>query len=88
MKEKECFGILQSVFPLGVEGLREVPQGCFECPSRVACVRSALSTPEGVRMRAARVDRLASKGMMGRLDRWSRKKELSRLSREERKKRK
>ena len=86
MKEKGCFGILQRVFPVGAEGLREVPPGCFECSFRIACLRAALLTPEGVQMRFEMVDRAASKGTMGRLERWSKKKELSRLLREERKK--
>jgi hypothetical protein len=87
MKEKECFGNLQRVFPLGALGLREVPPVCLECPHRVACLKAALCTPEGVRMRVEMVDRAAPKGMMGRLERWSRKKELSRLVGEERKRR-
>ena len=86
MKEKDCFGILQRVFPPGNEGLREVPPGCLHCLSRKACVTVALWTPEGIRMRIEMVDRAASKGMMGRLEQWSRKKELRRLAREERKK--
>jgi hypothetical protein len=80
MKEKECFGILQRVFPMGAEGLREVRPGCFECSFRIACLRAALLTPDGVQLRFEMVDRAASKGMMGRLEQWSRKKELSRLA--------
>ena len=86
MKEKECFGVLRKVFPMGVEGLREVPPDCFGCSRKTACVRTALSSPEGVRVQVEMVERAASKGMMGRLERWSRKKELSRLLRGERKK--
>ena len=86
MKEKGCFGILQRVFPMGAEGVREVPPGCIGCSFRIACLRAALLTPDGVQMRFEMVDRAASKGMMGRLERWSRKKELSRLVRKEGKK--
>ena len=86
MKEKGCFGILPRVFPVGAEWLREVPPGCLECSFRIACLRAALLTPDGVQMRFEMVDRAASKGMMGRLERWSRKKELSRLVRKEGKK--
>ena len=71
---------------MGAEGLREVPPGCLECSFRIACLRAALLTPDGVQMRFEMVDRAASKGMMGRLERWSRKKELSRLVRKEGKK--
>ncbi len=86
MQEKGCFGILQRVFPMGTEGLREVSSGCLECFWRVSCLRAALSTPEGLRMRLEMVDRAASKGMMGRLERWSKKKELSDLLGPEREK--
>jgi hypothetical protein len=86
MKETECFGILQRVFPMGAEGLREVPPGCIDCSSRMACIKTALLTHEGVQMRVEMVDRVVSKGMMGRLEQWSKKKELSRLLRGERKK--
>jgi hypothetical protein len=65
---------------MGAFGLREVPPLCLECPHRVACLKAALCTPEGVRVRVEMVDRAASKGMMGRLERWSRKKQLSRLA--------
>lgn len=86
MKENECFGALQRVFPMGAQGLREVPSECFGCSRKTACLRTALSTPEGVRVQVEMVERAASKGMMGRFERWSRKKELSRLLREEKKK--
>jgi len=86
MKDNECFGNLQRVFPMGADGLREVPPVCFDCPQRAACLRAALCTLEGVRMRIEMVDRATPKGMMGRLERWSKKKELSRLMREKGKK--
>ena len=30
-QKKDCFGILERVFPLGNEGLREIVPTCFEC---------------------------------------------------------
>ena len=33
MKEKGCFGILQRVFPVGAEGLREVPPAALSALS-------------------------------------------------------
>ena len=86
MDKKECFGILEKVFPLMDSGLREVPSGCFECPDHVLCLRKAISTKEGIGMRAERLDRTPAKGFRGRLKRWSEKKELSRQMEEKRKK--
>jgi hypothetical protein len=79
MTEKECFGILDRVFPLVEGGLREVPGSCLGCPERVPCLRTALSSREGLRMKEEMLERAERAGMMGRLERWSRKKQLSRL---------
>ena len=77
--EKGCFGVLDRVFPLAESGLREVPAGCFQCPERIACLKSAVSSREGLRMREEMLDRAEKAGLVGRIERWSRKKELSRL---------
>ena len=81
-EHKECFGVLDKVFPLGVEDLREVPASCFKCPHRKACLQAALKTEEGLKLREELVDRSASKGVLGILRRWSEKKTLSRLMKE------
>ena len=78
MVKKTCFGVLDQVFPLGDRGLREVRPGCFQCPERVACLKAALDTREGVDMRAEILERVPTKGLMGRIKRWSHKKALSR----------
>jgi hypothetical protein len=85
--KRGCFGVLDLVFPVGQRGLREVAAGCRTCPERTACLRTALSTKEGLALRAQVLDRAAARGMVGRLQRWSRKKTLSRLMEEEAKKR-
>jgi hypothetical protein len=41
MSEKDCYGILDRVFPKTDQGLRQVPLTCFECPERVACLKDA-----------------------------------------------
>lgn len=76
---KGCFGVLDRVFPRGESGLREVPPGCFECPERIPCLKSAVSGREGIRMREEMLDRAEKAGLLGKIERWSRKKELSRL---------
>ena len=86
MDERECFGILERVFPLGSKGLREVVPGCFQCSRRVECLRQALKTEEGLALRFEALDRNAPKGFTGRLRRWSEKKALSRQAQARKKK--
>ncbi len=84
---KECYGILEHVFPMGDHGLREVPADCFQCPDRTECMRAALKTREGFHLQEDAVDRSVESGLRGRVRRWSRKKELERLARERDKRR-
>ena len=86
MAKKECFGILDKVFPVGKKGLREIVPECFQCHERASCLKEALSTREGLEMREEILDRAEASGMIGRLQRWSQKKELSRLLKEDRRK--
>ena len=86
METRDCFGILDNVFPKGKEGLREIVLACFQCPERTSCLRTALSTKEGIKMKEEILDRAVAGGLVGSLQRWSRKKELSRLAKEEKKK--
>ena len=81
MVKKDCFGILDKVFPVGENGLRGIIPECFCCPERTQCLKSSLLTEEGLKMRAEILDRAAAGGMIGRLKLWSQKKELSRLIR-------
>jgi hypothetical protein len=82
MEKRDCYGILDKVFPMGDEGMREVPPLCQECSGRVACLRTAMSTPKGIEVRAEMVDRAAAGGIRGRLRRWSIKKELHRMKKD------
>ncbi len=52
-----CFGVLDAVFPIGPEGLREVAPDCWPCASRVECLRSAASSDYGVRALARERER-------------------------------
>jgi len=85
MGRKDCYGFLDKVFPAGAGGMREVPPLCRECAERLECLKAALSTGEGIELRARAAERSGEKGIMGKLQRWSLKKELSR-TKEERKK--
>jgi hypothetical protein len=77
--QKDCFGILNRVFPMGKEGLREIVPACLGCPQRKACLQAALQTEEGFELRSQVLDRSSAGGFVGKVRRWSEKKELSRL---------
>jgi hypothetical protein len=79
---KDCYGILEQVFPEGEQGLRRVPPECFECPDRVACLKEAINTKEGLEMRTQLLVRAEKGGLIGRFQRWSQKKHLSRRIKE------
>ncbi|MFH0843976.1 MAG: hypothetical protein ABIG67_00845 [Pseudomonadota bacterium] len=80
MGQKDCFGILDTVFPMSESGLREIKTGCFQCPDRTPCLRAALDTVEGLQMRSDFLERAQQQGgLFGRLKRWSEKKEIARL---------
>jgi len=78
LDRKECFGMLDKVFPEGKEGLRQVPQGCFQCPEHTECLKSALETPEGISFRMELLNRTKPVGLVGRIKRWSERKALNR----------
>ena len=80
---KDCFGVLDNVFPMGDEGLREIVPECFQCPDRKECLQTALQTKEGFQLRTEALDRSSSGGLMGRLKRWSEKKTLSKRRKEQ-----
>jgi hypothetical protein len=76
---KDCFGILDEIFPKGKQGLREVPPACMMCPHKKECMQAALETREGIGLRSEVLERAEHKGLIGRLRRWSEKKALHRL---------
>jgi hypothetical protein len=88
MKEtkKECFGILDKVFPMGEDGLRETVTTCFDCPQKVPCLKAALRTEEGLMFRNEILDRAPAGGLAGRIKRWSEKKRLNQLLKEKQRK--
>ena len=80
MERKDCFGILDEVFPVSKNGLREIDPDCFQCKDRINCLKEAVSTKEGIKMRSEVLDRSPGHGFMNRLKRWSSMKELNRLA--------
>jgi len=78
-QDKDCFGILNNVFPMGKNGLREIVPHCFGCPDRKRCLQTSLATKDGLNLRDGLLERSSGNGLTGWLRRWSEKKELSRL---------
>jgi hypothetical protein len=79
--QPECFGQIEKVFPMGLDGLREVSAECWPCVERVECLRQAVASPEGG---DALVGEMAKReqdhtgGVAGFFKRWSRLKSHSR----------
>jgi hypothetical protein len=69
-----CFGNLDTVFPMGEDGLRITPDNCLACDWKTECLRAAMSRKEGLTVQEERIDRAYATGMIGFLGRWSRKK--------------
>jgi hypothetical protein len=72
-----CFGNLETVFPLGEEGLRHTPESCMPCCYKTQCLRQAMAETGGLAVREEIVDRAYASGMVGFFERWSRKKALN-----------
>lgn len=72
-----CFGVLETVFPVGEAGLRQSPESCMPCCYKTECLRKAVAEGGGITVREEMVDRAYASGMVGFFERWSRKKALS-----------
>ncbi len=78
MTRPVCFGVLETVFPMGKKGLRHSPDGCMACPHKTPCLREALTFDPGAKeVTAERVDRAYASGNLSFLSRWARKKSLA-----------
>lgn len=78
----ECFGVLESVFPKDIDGLRKTPDACFPCVFKTECLRTAMGSAGGLNVQEECVDRAYGSGMMKFFERWSRKKEIDRWKKE------
>ncbi len=75
----DCFGDLDTVFPMTPRGLRETPDDCmYLCPCKTACLRHAMAGVQGVPVHEEIIERSEQAGMIGFFERWSRKKQLAR----------
>ena len=46
-----CFGRLDTVFPMGADGLRATPESCMVCYCKTECLRQAMAGPDGDQVR-------------------------------------
>ena len=74
IEHPDCFGQLDTVFPVGEEGLRTSPPECMKCSHAKACLQTAMRGPEGLKLQEEKVDQAYKCGLIGKLERWSRKK--------------
>jgi hypothetical protein len=74
----ECHGRLETVFPMGADGLRHTPPGCLECEVKTECLRRAVGGKEGLAVREERLARAWRAGSVGFLGRWAELKDLRR----------
>jgi len=70
----ECFGQLDTVFPMGEDGFRTSPPECMKCAHAKSCLQAALRSPEGLKLQEEKVDQSYEYGLIGKLERWSKKK--------------
>ncbi|MEE4600825.1 MAG: hypothetical protein V2J65_06060 [Desulfobacteraceae bacterium] len=74
----DCFANLETVFPMGKDGLRHTPDVCLACHHKTECLRMAIQEGGGLKVREEQIDRAYSSGMIGFFERWSRKKAINR----------
>ena len=73
----DCFGHLETVFPMGENGLRQTPDHCFfHCPVKTRCLKQAMASQAGAAVEEEIIERSTRAGAMTFLERWSRKKML------------
>ncbi len=78
----ECFGVMDIVFPMAEDGLRQSPPQCMECGHKTQCLASAIRRPAGVEVREELVDRAYQSKTISFIERWSKKKYLDRIKKE------
>lgn len=74
-----CFGDLETVFPMGPDGLRVTPTSCMGCENKTGCLRTAMARSAGIGVKEEIVDRAYAAGRIGFMARWARRKEFARL---------
>jgi hypothetical protein len=80
MEYPHCYAVLDKVFPMGNNGLRQTPERCMVCLYKVECLRAAMGKSDGFKVKEEMIDRAYSSGIIGFFERWSKKKDLQRRS--------
>ena len=78
MEYPHCFAVLDKVFPMGENGLRQTPEYCMVCVYKVECLRTAMGKPDGLQVKEEIIDRAYRSGVIGFFERWSKKKDFHR----------
>ena len=73
-----CFARLETVFPMGKDGLRNTPEACLACRQKTECLRMAIQGRDGLKVREEQIDRAYNSGRIGFFERWSKKKTIHR----------
>lgn len=81
-----CFGLLEIVFPMAEDGLRQSPESCMACRHKTECLRAAMKSRGGLEMQEDKVDKAYASGRLGFMERWSKKKEIQRKMKDSEKK--
>jgi hypothetical protein len=72
-----CFADLEKVLPFEPEsGLRGPNRDCLGCPALPQCLREAVQTPQGQKVRYERLEETSGRGLLGRLRMWHERKLL------------
>ena len=72
----ECFARLETVFPMGLDGLRHTPQECLDCGDKTECLRAAVAGEQGLAVHEERLKRAYQAGRVGFMERWAQQKTL------------
>lgn len=75
----DCFGDIDTVFPLGADGMRVTPDACLRCAHKTRCLRTGMEHGSGLRIREEMIDRAYRGGLIGFFQRWSGKKVIDRV---------
>jgi hypothetical protein len=74
----ECFARLESVFPMGADGLRHTPAACLDCRIKTECLRAAVASDQGLAVHEERLKRAYEAGRLSLFRRWAERKTLQR----------
>ena len=76
--KRDCFGILDKVFPMTGLGLRQTPNSCYDRCSveiKTKCLEVPMTTRNGVKLEEELIERGTRTGTINFFERWSRKKQ-------------